>query len=631
MSLSEKVLQLNQQIGGALERALTELRREASEAAERLRTSTDEVVRRLESYTPELPGSFLRDEDLEPSVTEAAQGAVATAGRRTRRAAFGELREALDGIDRARSQAEILNALLQGTSSFASRAAVLLLRGNEARGWGSRGFGDAEAAVRQVAIAVPADGADSAGGNAWGRLAAGQGGARLSGAEAAELSSRAESAAPDRAVVVPLVLRDRVAAAIYADRLDGAELSSEAIQILTYVAALAIESLPFRERASTSTLQLEPDTEDEEESPAAPAADPPATTAETAETEEATSSAVAPVAAVAAVSAMAAPEVAAEPEPAPAPAEPEPRYFETSPAASAPEPEAALPAAEPAAEPVAEPAEQEIPWTVEPEEEIVAAGEPEPVPALAYAAEPEPAPAPAFEATPAFGGDLPDLPSYEEEAPAPVPVTAFPTQTQELPVSRFEAPAAEPSPAPAAQETVMLPRSAFGGVGGGISSGTEPVSAPPPLRPVPVPAPEPVAAPAVGSGSSFDALRTTPLGGGTPLVSGSPEVAPPSDVQGPGWAFATTRVPVSPNEESLHEEARRLARLLVSEIKLYNEEQVEEGRRNRDLYERLKEDIDRSRQMYEERVEPRILKSTDYFYEELVRILAAGDSIALGI
>jgi hypothetical protein len=84
-------------------------------------------------------------------------------------------------------------------------------------------------------------------------------------------------------------------------------------------------------------------------------------------------------------------------------------------------------------------------------------------------------------------------------------------------------------------------------------------------------------------------------------------------------------------DEALHEEARRLARLLVSEIKLYNEERVEEGRRNRDIYERLKEDIDHSREMYEARVEPRIVRTTDYFYQELVRILAAGDAKALGI
>jgi molybdopterin converting factor small subunit len=81
-----------------------------------------------------------------------------------------------------------------------------------------------------------------------------------------------------------------------------------------------------------------------------------------------------------------------------------------------------------------------------------------------------------------------------------------------------------------------------------------------------------------------------------------------------------------PPDGTLH----RLARLLVSEIKLYNEEQVEAGRKNRDLYQRLKDEIERSRQMYEERVEPRIVRRTDYFYQELVRILAAGDARALG-
>jgi hypothetical protein len=146
----------------------------------------------------------------------------------------------------------------------------------------------------------------------------------------------------------------------------------------------------------------------------------------------------------------------------------------------------------------------------------------------------------------------------------------------------------------------------------GLREVPEPAPAPPPLRPVPAPAPVPAAEPAAS-------------------LPGIPEVKPPSGVEGPGWAFATSRTPVSPSEEAQHEEARRLARLLVSEIKLYNEEQVEEGRRKKDVYERLKEDIDRSRQMYEERVEPRILKSTDYFYQELVRILAAGDAKALGI
>ena len=80
-----------------------------------------------------------------------------------------------------------------------------------------------------------------------------------------------------------------------------------------------------------------------------------------------------------------------------------------------------------------------------------------------------------------------------------------------------------------------------------------------------------------------------------------------------------------------HDEARRFARLLVSEIKLYNEGKVEQGRKNKDLYERLKEDIDRSRQMYDERIPEDVRKATNYFYDELVRILADGDAGSLGL
>jgi len=80
-----------------------------------------------------------------------------------------------------------------------------------------------------------------------------------------------------------------------------------------------------------------------------------------------------------------------------------------------------------------------------------------------------------------------------------------------------------------------------------------------------------------------------------------------------------------------HDEARRFARLLVSEIKLYNESKVDQGRKNNDIYERLKEDIDRSRQMYDERIGEDVRKSSNYFYDELVRILADGDAGSLGL
>jgi hypothetical protein len=88
--------------------------------------------------------------------------------------------------------------------------------------------------------------------------------------------------------------------------------------------------------------------------------------------------------------------------------------------------------------------------------------------------------------------------------------------------------------------------------------------------------------------------------------------------------------PVSPEDQKAHEDAKRFARLVVSEIKLYNESKVNEGRRHKDIYERLKEDIERGRQMYSDRVATHVRESTNYFYEELVRILAGGDAAALG-
>src|SRR5438552_3738136 len=87
---------------------------------------------------------------------------------------------------------------------------------------------------------------------------------------------------------------------------------------------------------------------------------------------------------------------------------------------------------------------------------------------------------------------------------------------------------------------------------------------------------------------------------------------------------------MSPEETKAHEDAKRFARLVVSEIKLYNEAKVNEGRRHKDIYERLKEDIERGRQMYADRVAAPVREATNYFYDELVRILAGGDASALG-
>jgi len=83
-------------------------------------------------------------------------------------------------------------------------------------------------------------------------------------------------------------------------------------------------------------------------------------------------------------------------------------------------------------------------------------------------------------------------------------------------------------------------------------------------------------------------------------------------------------------ERRLHNDARRFARLLISEIKLYNEQKVAEGRMEHDLYDRLREYIDRSREMYDKRVKPEVASRYDYFHGELVNTLAEGDVSKLG-
>jgi flagellar biosynthesis/type III secretory pathway protein FliH len=87
--------------------------------------------------------------------------------------------------------------------------------------------------------------------------------------------------------------------------------------------------------------------------------------------------------------------------------------------------------------------------------------------------------------------------------------------------------------------------------------------------------------------------------------------------------------PASPEAERADEAARRYARLLVGEIKLYHEAAIVAGRRERDLAERLSSEIAHARAMYQERVSPELRRETDYFDEELVRTLAGGDASLL--
>ena len=73
----------------------------------------------------------------------------------------------------------------------------------------------------------------------------------------------------------------------------------------------------------------------------------------------------------------------------------------------------------------------------------------------------------------------------------------------------------------------------------------------------------------------------------------------------------------------------RLARLLVAEIKLYNQDLLEEARREKAILVKLGEDLGRSRQMYLERVGEQD-PSGRRFDDAVLTLLADGDPSVLG-
>ena len=71
------------------------------------------------------------------------------------------------------------------------------------------------------------------------------------------------------------------------------------------------------------------------------------------------------------------------------------------------------------------------------------------------------------------------------------------------------------------------------------------------------------------------------------------------------------------------EKARRFARIIVSDVALYNQEAVIEGIRNGNFYELLKTDVDEGRELYEKRVPAGIRAKKDYYQEAFDNFIAA--------
>lgn len=425
------------------------------------------------------------------------------------------VKAAISEIEEQESQADILKILVNRASSFAPRVAFFVVKGDQSIGWRARGFQGTvgDNVIHQLSFSTAAD---TAVGNAIRSRETWSGGPG-SHSENHLILNRFGDDPPSRIVTVPLVVRRRTVAVLYADSagLDSEAINLEALETLVRVAGMAVDLLAARSAPATEPAQPEPSVEE-------------------AATEEAR---------------------AEESHPEPQTYTPVAEYDEISPVV-----EESAPVSE--VHEFREAVPEQVQFAPEPQQSEAG---PEPV---EYASQPEqiqPEPerfqfAPEPQQSEASPEHLEYAPQPEQVQPAPEQVQFTPQpEPAEAAFTRFEAPV-ETLPTPAEPDTTVAPatRRRYG-----------------------------------------------------------IEVELPVDV-------------ATEDERRLHNDARRFARLLVSEIKLYNEQKVTEGRAQNDLYFRLRDYIDRSREMYDKRVKPEVANRYDYFHQELVNTLAEGDLAKMG-
>ncbi len=492
------------------------------------------------------------------------------------------------------TQAEVLNLLIARAMEYAPRVALFVVKSGNIVAWTERGFETSGVSLRGLTIPLEAQTTLF--------TALEQQMAVLDSPYAYpenQILLDRIGQAPEAIAGIPLLVRGKVAAVLYADSGDqpAERIAIPPLQILTNVAGLTVELLNARSRLATTTVPV---------------------------TDRATQT-------------MAPPPVTTESVPPPATVS-EPQV-PAAPAATEPPAEAAEETGAPAhQESVAETTPAEVHETT-----YQTTYPDEPAEASAVQAEagygtgtpagPEVSTVEAYHPTPQVAtepdGYLAGDTQPDSTVPATVPemvavTTETSLETQEPEFKPEPIPPYVP-PGPTIQEPASTSPVQFGEPAPPSTSlWPQPSPEPPPAV---QPPPPPIFEPTVESG-------TPPPGNGVFNVAPlSPRETAPAPPPPPPVSVAAPSAPPKPTtdeEAKAHNDARRFARLLVSEIKLYNEAKVTEGRINRDLYDRLKEDIDRSRQMYDKRVNPIVAAKFDYFYDELVSSLAEGDASRLG-
>ena len=75
------------------------------------------------------------------------------------------------------------------------------------------------------------------------------------------------------------------------------------------------------------------------------------------------------------------------------------------------------------------------------------------------------------------------------------------------------------------------------------------------------------------------------------------------------------------SERQMHKEARRFAKIIVSDIVLYNQDKAGRGTKDGTFYEILKDEIEEGRRFYSSKIPATIITTTNYFDEAIQKFI----------
>ena len=195
------------------------------------------VAQVLANQLPKLQAELVQ-RVLEVLPAPAAEGASPSASAG---AGASSLLHAVGSIHAGTTQKEILRALLDSGSAHCSRIALFVVKAGTASGWQGRGFADDDA-VKDFALDISAGPA----GHAYQNRAATPGNIAEMDRRFVEQFGRP---ANEQVLVLPLVLKDKVAALLYGDGGADGVLDSASLELLVMATGAWLEVSSLRKQS----------------------------------------------------------------------------------------------------------------------------------------------------------------------------------------------------------------------------------------------------------------------------------------------------------------------------------------------------------------------------------------------